>query len=710
MGTDTMSESGGEGAASVSGRDLSVASFLAMCQSESLAQAFVLGQVAELKAAANALRERWQRVRQSVCPPMLAVPPRAYPDEVREADFSPLQTLDLTEWAAVSLDVFDTCLVRLVVDPKLVFFWTGLRMRHLTGLPPEVFARRRRETEETLRAAALRGGEREDVLLSDIYAVMGEEAGWSADTVRLAMDTEWTCERVLLLPVDEMRRLAMEVSRAGKPLFYTSEMYLSADSLGALLRQSGFPVDSARVLTSGQTGKSKGTGNLYRHIGQSIGLETLVHIGDNPSTDKEVPGRLGIDSRLVRTPRTAHGSLLPAVMEGVAADTSFLADDYWGRLGYRLAGPLHFAYAVWLYRRCQHERLKSVYFLSRDGWYPKLVFDILQDRWGAVADSQYLYASREILGLGAMKTIEAADWEFLLKPAPLLRTRDFFERLGIPRERYGALLEESGLPGPDVRICHHWGFVESHYKESLYKVICQCLDDFLAYRGVLDHSVECYYEEAGLFSPDSLFVDLGWAGSSGLAIRRMAGSGRFPKGAYFALLQETDANEASYFRATGPDGAAALLRSGIALIECLFGSPEPTARGIVSTQDGWQAQFRRPWAPSNCEAWRAMAVGVRHFAEHSLTLLPADPGGEAHALLERLLTDFVYHPTADDLDALSIIEHSEGWGTDHRLRMLPQIKRPWEPALEAEAYCYAPWKAGLAALIKQLRADPRASC
>lgn len=697
MGTDTSKADARTGQAAGD----SLALFLARCRSESLARDFVLDQAGELKAALRTLQERWHRVRESIRSPEFTVPARAYPDVVREADFGALTGLDLSNWAVVSLDVFDTCLVRLVSDPALVFYWAGLRLREATGMDPEAFVIQRQATEAALREAALRGTEREDVLLADIYAGVGEAAGWSSETVKRAIDTELECERALLVPVETVRHLALERVASDQPLVYTSEMYLSAEQLTTCLREAGFPVEGTRVLTSGETGKSKGTGNLYRLLGEASASGKLLHIGDNPSTDRDVPQRLGIESALIQAPRTAHASLLPAVMESVVREDAFAAGGYWERLGYRLAGPLHLAYAVWLYRRCQNEGLRAVYFLARDGWFTKQVFDRLQRCWGAVAETHYLYASRELLGLGSMKTIEAADWEFLLKPAPLLRTRDFFERLQIPFECYGPLLEENGLPGPDERICHHWGFVQERYKESLYRVICSCIDTFLAYREPLGKDLCRYYEEAGVFAPEALFVDLGWAGSSGRAIRRMAGEGRCPRGAYFALFETPDSMDKAYFCGPGQsEEATALLKSGINLLELFFGSPEPTVCGIAATAEGWQPQFRRPWAAANRAAWAGLGSGLHHYAERVLERLPTDPGGEAHALLERLLTSFIHGPTRQDLQAISIIEHGEGWGTDHRLRMLPRTVQPGDPSLQAEAFCYAPWKGGLAAAIR----------
>jgi hypothetical protein len=677
--------------------------FVEACRHESLARPYLNEAIDELKACAMALRSRWELVQESLTIPSLTSPERGYPDACRPGILDPLNRLRSSDKRVLSVDVFDTCLVRLVSDPLLVFRWAGLRLEGLTRMEPGLFAAERQRTEEALRARVLQSGEREDILLEEIYEALGAALGWDERTLSMALHVELDCERALLRPVTVVRDAVWRALRAGQEICYTSEMYLRAEVLRDLLREAGFPVEGSLILTSGETGKSKGTGNIYRLLCERHSREAVIHVGDNPATDIEVPLRLGIESIPVQAPRIAHAHLLPAVMESVLGDTASGGGSPFERLGHALAGPLHFAYAVWLYRRAQTEGVEAVYFLSRDGWFTKQVFDELQSRWGSVVSSQYLYASREMLGLASMETIEAEDWEFLLKPAPGLRTRDFFDRLRIPESIYAPLAADVGLPSPDERICHHWGFFSPVFKEGLYRAICSCLPSFLNHRTELAISLRAYYSGAGLFSRRAMFVDLGWAGSTSRSLRRLAGGGECPRGAYFALFNEPAATDAAYFYDSRQEGGVAvLLQSGIALMEFLFGSPQPTVSAMWKSPDGWRPQFRGGWAPAQLEAWAALEKGIMRYTAGVLEGLPSDPGGEAHSLLERLLQKAVFSPEAESLLALSAMEHGEGWGTDHRLRFLPRWDTVPDLSLQLEGYCLSPWRPGLAAWIKHL--------
>jgi hypothetical protein len=144
------------------------------------------------------------------------------------------------------------------------------------------------------------------------------------------------------------------------------------------------------------------------------------------------------------------------------------------------------------------------------------------------------------------------------------------------------------------------------------------------------------------------------------------------------------------------------LQSGIALMEFLFGSPQPTVSAMWKSPDGWRPQFRGGWAPAQLEAWAALEKGIMRYTAGVLEGLPSDPGGEAHSLVERLLQKAVFSPEAESLLGLSAMEHGEGWGTDHRLRFLPRWDTVPDLSLQLEGYCLSPWRPGLAAWIKHL--------
>lgn len=673
--------------------------FLEACKSEALAKQVV-------NACVSSLRERivelsrfygeWQKDDQMQDIPL---PERTYEAKRRPANLAGLKT-DLFEGKRqLSLDVFDTCLVRTLENPLTVFEWVGLRLKEKTGIEPALFSVERHAVENFLREKILESGLAEDVCFAEIYSSLAEKFGWTEALRDEAMAYEVECEHLVLQGVEEVRQFADEARKAGLELVYTSEMYLPSAIVRKFLESAGYPVEETTILTSGETGRSKGTGSLYRLAIDSHAAGDVLHVGDNLSTDVDVPSRMGLDCVPVVAPRKAHSGLLGGVLAGLIE--SFPGSgNYWEALGFKVAGPLHFAFCREIYRHCQKQGVKQVGFLSRDGWFPKKVFDRLQVTWGAVADTDYVYASREMLGIAGMETIEAEDWEFILKPAPLLRVKDFFERLSIPADCYEPRLKNSLLPGAESRICHYWGFENSHHKDELYRIICDCIEPFLDYRDVVMSSTREYLSEKGLGSRDSLFVDVGWSGSSSWAMQRLFGTNDVAKGYYFALLDAAAIDAGTFFKlSSGSGGIRDLIVSGIALLEFMFGSPEPSVSRVCQGSSGWEPVFRKEWSASEKAAWNSLERGIARFVEEAVRLLPHDPGGDGKAFVEEVLYPLICEPTPEDLVHLGMLSHAEGWGCDRRLRLLPVIEGNEAPLWHEQAFLYAPWKHGLRRLI-----------
>lgn len=66
--------------------------------------------------------------------------------------------------------------------------------------------------------------------------------------------------------------------------------------------------------------------------------------------------------------------------------------DYFYELGYKCLGPILYSFSVWLKKEIEKEKIKGVYFLSRDGYVMKKAFDLIYN--DGEFDTYYLYSSR----------------------------------------------------------------------------------------------------------------------------------------------------------------------------------------------------------------------------------------------------------------------------------------------------------------------------
>jgi hypothetical protein len=608
----------------------------------------------------------------------------------------------LSDRQLLSLDIFDTCLIRALSKPDDIFRLLGAENESLTGVSDETFAVLRKSSENTIRQRVIKETSREDVSLDEIYAELGKELDLNTQEVESLKQAEIRIERRFIRPVEAARQLAWGWIEKGKPLVYVSEMYLPVDVLRDLLDVCGFPVEEIPIYASGAMGLSKGSGNLFRECLSAENNITTVHIGDNPVSDVEMAKQAGMDARLVQAGKACYDDILSNVLKSILSrkETGIHSrKKFWTSFGFEVAGPIHFAFASYLYRHCDTNNVKRLFFLSRDGWFPMQVFQRVRKAWGNPVETQYVHASREMLGIACMTEIGEEEWDFILKPSPLLNTGDVFRRLGIQREFYLPILSRFDLPDENKAICHHWGFIDPQIKDQLYHAICFILPEFLEERAKRRESVLRYLNSLDFFEGDSTFVDIGWSGSSQKAINQLTPVGKSsPRGIYFALLGEIPENSSDWFTSVERrDQAQQLLKGSVALMEFLFGSPDPTVKSLSYERNELQCSYRKPWPLVNLEAWKDMLEGINAFTDTMLRLFPAPVPGNGKAYIADLISDWIYRPDTEMLNNFAPLVHGEGWGTDHRLTVLPKLDLLQTREQVFEALCYSPWKPGLVA-------------
>ena len=675
--------------------------FLKACQDQEFSLRFLAPEIAFFSGQVNRLKDQWIQRQSARVTPFYQAPPAACSKWVREENLNAWRETSPAE--VYSIDIFDTCLVRLLPEPRAIFDLLGEHVSRFAGIGAHNFSRLRHEVENRLRQDGLAGNVCEDITIDAIYRAISDHYGWSPAFERRAMAIELALETFFLRPVLSVRDRVIKLYQNRIPIVYTSEMYWPAGVLRHLLQRNGFPTRQIPLFASGDRALSKGTGNLFRLIQKEFPRKCILHIGDNPVSDGEVPLAVGFHSAVIQTRKAVFTDTFSNVLN--AASTSQAApdpEDYWTSFGFRVAGPVHLAFATSIFRRSAEMRARNVFFLSRDGWFPQQVFQRLQERWGTGAEDRYLHSSREFFGIGSITDIGDEEWNFLLKPSPFLRTGDVFERLGISAAVYGEVIRKAGLPDPEASLCHHWGFRDPTAKDRLYEALCQCLPVFLGHRDQVRERLLAYLEAMGVFKNPSLFVDVGWSGSSAKAFRKLS-SIENPEieGHYFGLFSHPVPQMRAFFTQARNGGAReSLLKGSVALMEFIFGSPEPTVRCMEFQDDAWEPVFRKPWSAYEIEAWTSMERGLLAYVDEVLEILGGPPDSDGTDFVEDTLRRLIFDPTPLDLASLGRISHAEGWGTDHRIRLLPDAARIDSESRYREALCYAPWKPGLQALMR----------
>jgi hypothetical protein len=341
----------------------------------------------------------------------------------------------------VSFDVFDTAIIRTWLSPEDQFGAIGddLRSSGLFSNSDRAWAELRFAAE----VEARRRSSREEIGFEEIYRVLAERLAWDPGQIGRAMEMEFARERRdirrigrTFLRIDELRKTAKD------PVFL-SDTYFSEAQIRNLLAECGEDLGRSMVLVSSAFGYTKFSGNLYPKVLASLNLKNteLIHIGDNPWSDGRSPARYRISSQVfLESQPTRYEQILATaslqdrqICSAVAgcARTARLYNAYdsphsqaiWNTAT-NVAGPLLFAYVLWVLNRAEEQHIKRIFFFARDGDILVKIARMLCDWLGFSIECKYLYASRQSFCLASLTEVTKESLHWLVDPAesPSLRT------------------------------------------------------------------------------------------------------------------------------------------------------------------------------------------------------------------------------------------------------------------------------------------------
>ena len=343
------------------------------------------------------------------------------------------------ECDVVSFDLFDTLIVRPVLEPDDVF---EVVMNDLNiELPKRKTIKSIRKLAENLarKKIAIKYPQYEDITLSEIYCTLNSDFEISKELC----DKLKLCEEQLEIEFAQKRQVGYELftlaQNCGKKIFITSDMYLELPIIEAILEKNGY--SECNILLSSEERLLKSTGHLFEALIKKSGVQSdrIIHIGDNWESDNIIAKEYGIQSYFI--PKTKDillnylgdsntGNAIGKALENVeniidvskqfssfpvrcmyANVANCMFDNpyvsFWGEsdyngdpyyLGNFAVGMHMFGIAKWLSDLVDKGNYKTVHFMARDGYYLQFIYDLIRESSGSnVGKSNYLYASRKSL-------------------------------------------------------------------------------------------------------------------------------------------------------------------------------------------------------------------------------------------------------------------------------------------------------------------------
>jgi len=332
------------------------------------------------------------------------------------------------EVAAVTFDVFDTLIKRPTEVPADAYKFLERGALEITHGVAEDFARVRLNAEVSTRELSEKG----EITLEEIYSCIQAYYDLSEQTTKSLLQAETEMEVGLIQPRPFGRKCWDIAVSSGKPIYLISDMYLSAEVIERMLRKAGYQGYKKLFLSSDYLVRKK-EGGLFDVALQEIKLppSQVLHVGDNKVADVEQAQARGMKTfrllraidrlrgndhyKLIYPPRSGAGERARSAIAGLTAHALFDApageheknSHFHGNphhLGYAGLGPLLTGFMLWLGRQAQRDGITRLYFLSREGWILKQVYDALHVNDSNAVPSTYLYASRRATRVASLRS------------------------------------------------------------------------------------------------------------------------------------------------------------------------------------------------------------------------------------------------------------------------------------------------------------------
>ncbi len=313
----------------------------------------------------------------------------------------------------VSFDIFDTLLFRPVLDPKDIFYLIAGKVNKKFDID---FVKLRWDAEDKLK--------KKNASIKDIYEYIKKTGKLSEVVAEKIMEEELKCEFDILKPREDIRELYREACKLGKKIIAVSDMYLPESFLKKVLLDNGFD-QIEKIYISNECGCRKDEERLYDLVleKEKVKAHEICHIGDNYYSDYRIPLRIGITAvyfpaikEIVFAKNTVYSKIWDVgsiskdpytkILMGFTILNAFssyetLSEEtkIYGDLKYFVKlflAPLLIYIVLSILNNEEIQKsgkYKRIFFSSRDGYLPKIIYDIFGTYINALP-SEYLYSGR----------------------------------------------------------------------------------------------------------------------------------------------------------------------------------------------------------------------------------------------------------------------------------------------------------------------------
>lgn len=446
----------------------------------------------------------------------------------------------LSGYDIISFDIFDTLIFRPFSEPADLFYLIGCKLDFLNFKD----LRARAEFEARLiRADKLKKQKKYvdyEIDIDDIWNRMYDITGLDAAKGK-AIEEELEYDFCYANPF--MLEVFKRLQKMGKRIVITSDMYLTKDFLVKILDKNGY-TGYENIFISNEYHKSKSDGRLYEVVKKKMGEDlSYIHVGDNTHSDIKMAEKNGF--KTLYYPNVNRNALLYRTYDmspiiggayrGVvnnriysAADAKPASMEY--EYGYIYGGLFAMGYCSHIHEYAKLHNIDKLLFLSRDGDTLMQVYEMMYPEEKKAGKLEYAYWSRKAATILTFD-LDKNDYfrRFLYhkvnqdyKLSEILSSMEL-DSLADKIEGYTIGNRKVDLIGKEGRK------IKLHLDDELtvknVEVVRVFLEEnanrIIALYQQRDKAARKYYEKMLEGSQKALLVDIGWAGSGAIAIRRL---------------------------------------------------------------------------------------------------------------------------------------------------------------------------------------------
>jgi len=427
----------------------------------------------------------------------------------------------------IIFDIFDTLVTRTIFYPDNIFRIIENRVDEEFNCRSN-FMKIRKETENSLRLAGHSG----DVSYEDIYDSMHLYSNYTTEMIEYIRDLDFSYELKILRAKPEVVELLSYAYEKGLNVLFVSDMYLTKSQIIKILEKNSIPFEEENLLVSSDNGYRKDNATVWKYLIENkiIDVPKSIIIGDNEVSDAKIPGDFGIKSFHLLSERnnffnSPFGKLFQEKFPIVSQQNMTLMGPVINKLfaspfnlkstllnftpklspyefGYSALAPFFYMFLSNLYLRFSN---KDIYFLARDGYFIKELFEhyINSKKLNMEGKSLYLEISRRAV-LGAVEKNKENLRNIILDLGPYDGnfSNMIYSRVGLSEE----FLEECNIE--DFYISTHKDL------EKSYDILFENIDIINKHSLMERKAFNLYLESIEFFDEkENIIIDLGYSGT-----------------------------------------------------------------------------------------------------------------------------------------------------------------------------------------------------